>query len=160
MPKFFTYLFLLLFFSFPVSAEIYKWVDKQGKAHFTDKLPTNKKTEEITLKINTYSAVQVKPLVERLGRKDKVVIYSTTRCGYCKKAKKYFRKNNIAYVDYDVEKSRTGKRDYKLLKGKAVPIIIIGDKRMNGFSATRFEAVYQKYLKEKKAKIAEKNEQS
>ncbi|MFQ5471132.1 MAG: hypothetical protein ACE5EH_12685 [Gammaproteobacteria bacterium] len=33
----------------------------------------------------------------------------------------------------------SGKRDYKLLHGKAVPIIIVGDKRMNGFTAARFD---------------------
>ncbi len=101
-------------------AEIYKWVDERGNAHFTDKPPSNKKVEEVTVKINTYSAVQVTPLVERLGKKGKVVMYTATWCGICKKAEKYFRKNKIAYVAYDVEKSRIGKMDFKLLKGRSV----------------------------------------
>ncbi|VAW51659.1 hypothetical protein MNBD_GAMMA06-366 [hydrothermal vent metagenome] len=149
MTKYLTYTLLLLLFSFPVNGEIYKWVDQHGNTHFTDKPPADKKAEEVKLKINTYTAVQITPLVERLGRKDKVVIYTTERCGYCKKAKQYFRDNNIAYIDYDVEKSRTGKRDYKLLKGKAVPIIIVGDKRMNGFSVPRFAKLYKKQMQKK-----------
>jgi len=79
---------ILLLYSFSASAEIYKWVDEHGNAHFTDRPPAGKKTEEVQLKINTYSAVQVTPLVERLSRKNKVVIYTTTWCGVCKKAKK------------------------------------------------------------------------
>lgn len=155
MSKIFVYTLLLLLFSFSANAEIYKWVDEHGNAHFTDKPPANKKTEEIELKINTYSAVEIKPLLQRLGRADKIVIYTTAWCGNCKKAKKYFRKNNIAYVAYDVEKSRSGKRDYKALRGKAVPIIIVGDKRMNGFTASRFDKLYKKQLK-KRAVEAEK----
>ncbi|HHO58645.1 MAG TPA: DUF4124 domain-containing protein, partial [Thiotrichales bacterium] len=106
---------LLIVFS--VSAEIFKWTDEKGNVHFTDKPPANRKTEQLELKVNTYTAVEITPLLERLGRTDKVVIYTTSWCGICKKAKKYFRKHNIAYVAYDVEKSTIGKRDYKQLKG-------------------------------------------
>lgn len=159
MSRIFAFTLLLLLCNHSVYAEIYKWVDEHGKAHFTDKPPTGKKTEEIELKINTYSAVEIKPLLERLGRTDKVVIYTTAWCGICKKAKKYFRKNNIAYVAYDVEKSRNGKRDYKALRGKAVPIIIVGDKRMNGFTASRFDKLYKEQT-EKKAADAKKAEKT
>jgi hypothetical protein len=62
-------------------------------------------------------------------------------------------------VAYDVEKSRTGKRDYKALHGKAVPIIIVGDKRMNGFTASRFDKLYKEQM-EKKAADAEKAEKA
>ncbi len=155
MSKISIFTLLLLLCSYSVHAEIYKWVDEHGKAHFTDKPPTGKKTEEIELKINTYSAVKIKPLLERLGRTDKIVIYTTAWCGICKKAKKYFRKNNIAYIAYDIEKSRIGKRDYKALRGRAVPIIIVGNKRMNGFTASRFNKLYKEQM-EKNAANSEK----
>lgn len=106
--------------------------------------------EEVTLKINTYTSVEIKPLVERLGRTDRVVMYSAEWCGICTRAKKYFRKNNIAYISYDIEKSRTGKMDFKRLRGKSVPIIIVGDKRMNGFTAARFDQLYKKQNEIKK----------
>jgi len=146
------FLFSIIIFllSMSVNAEIFKWVDDKGKTHFTDKPPPGKKAEEIKLKINTYTAVQVTPLLERLGRSNKVVIYTTEWCGICQKAKKYFNNNNIAYVAYDVEKSRTGKRDYKLLRGKAVPILIVGNQRMNGFSVAKFQKIYQQQQRQKK----------
>lgn len=73
--------------------------------HFTDNPPVDKNSEQLELKINTYSAVEVTPLVERLSKTGKVVIYSTDRCGICKKAKEYFKSNGIVYVDYDVKKA-------------------------------------------------------
>ncbi len=66
----------LLSVSFPLNAEIYKWIDKNGKAHFTDTPPANQQVEEVEVKVNSYTAVEIKPLEKRLGRKDKVVLYS------------------------------------------------------------------------------------
>lgn len=140
---------LLFLASFSVNGEIYKWVDDKGKMHFTDNPPSNKKVEEVKLKINSYTAVEVTSLVERLGRPDKVVIYTADWCVYCKQAIQYFKDNNITFVDYDIKKSRTGKIDYKLLRGTGVPIIIVGNKRMNGFSVSGFDQLYQEQLKKK-----------
>ncbi len=140
-------LICLLSVSMTASAEIYRWTDEKGKMHFTDSPPTGKQVEEVEVKVNTYSAVEITPLIERLGRKDKVVMYTAAWCGICKKAKKHFQKNGIDYVTYDVEKSRSGKRDYKLLKARSVPIIIIGDKRMNGFNPAKFDRLYAQQMK-------------
>ncbi|HEX5636349.1 MAG TPA: glutaredoxin domain-containing protein [Gammaproteobacteria bacterium] len=130
-------------------AEIYKWVDEQGNQHFTDAPPDGIKTEAVDLKINTYTAVEITPLLERLGRDDKVVIYTAAWCGVCTKAKQYFRDRNIPYVAYDVEKSPTGRVDFKSLRGKSVPILIVGNKRMNGFTAETFDKLYQQEMLEK-----------
>ena len=139
----------LLSVNIMASAEIYRWTDEQGKIHFTDSPPAGKQVEEVEVKTNTYSAVEITPLIERLGRKNKVVMYTAAWCGICKKAKKHFHKNSIGYVAYDVEKSRTGKRDYKLLKARSIPIIIIGDKRMNGFTPAKFDKLYAQQMKKK-----------
>ena len=134
-----------------VNGEIYKWVDEAGKVHFTDSPPDDRKTEKVELRINTYASVEIKPLIERLGKKDKVVMYSAAWCRMCKKAKNYFRENDVPYVSYDVEKSRTGKMDFKLLRGKSIPIIIVGGKRMNGFNAAKFDRLYKDQMKLKES---------
>ena len=132
------------------SAEIYKWVDEHGAAHFTDTPPADAAAETLDLKINTYTAVEITPLLERLGRRDKVVIYTATWCGICNQAKQYFKVNNIPYVAYDVEKSRTGRSDFRLLRSKSVPVILVGGKRMNGFTVARFDALYKQIQEEQK----------
>jgi glutaredoxin len=137
---------LLLITSTTGIAEIYKWTDAQGKIHFTDSPPEGEQAEQVELRINTYTAVEITPLVERLGKEDRVVIYGATWCRICDKAKKYFRENNIPYVSYDVEKSQVGRMDFKLLKGRSVPIIIVGRKRMNGFNVAKFEKLYKEQM--------------
>lgn len=64
----------------------------------------------------------------------RVILLSTTWCGYCKLAKAFLEKNNIAYLDVDVEASQEGQQLYSKLNGKGVPIILIGETRINGFS--------------------------
>ena len=123
-------------------SEIFKWTDENGNIHFGDKPPTEYSTEKVEVKINSYSS----PIITdgpdwKLDRKT-VTMYSTTWCGVCKRAKKYFKANKIPYKEYDVEKSTKGQRDYKKLEGRGVPIILIGDKRMNGFSVARFQALH------------------
>ena len=38
-------------------AEIYKWVDNEGKVYYSDEKPKNKHAEEIKIEVNTYSNV-------------------------------------------------------------------------------------------------------
>ena len=72
----------------------------------------------------------------------RVVIYTTTRCSICKKAKAYFDEQGIGYDEYDVEKDPRGKKDYKRMGGRGVPIILVGSQRMNGFTQKRFDELY------------------
>lgn len=70
-------------------------------------------------------------------------MYSTSWCGYCKKAKQYFKKNNITFTEYNIEKNAKAKREYKKMGATGVPVILVGKKRMNGFSQKGFEAIYR-----------------
>jgi len=132
----------ILLFSISASAEILKWTDSEGKIHFGDRPPAGAETSVVEVRINTYESPNIEAMQEILNPKDKVVIYSAAWCGVCKKAKKYFKANNIQYKDYDIDKSSKGKRDYKKLGAKGVPVILVGDKRLNGFSAGSFESIY------------------
>ena len=136
------FLITTLIFSMSVSAEILKWTDSDGRVHFGDKPPAGAETSIVEVRINTYESPNIEALQEILNPKDKVVMYSAEWCGVCKKAKKYFRANNIPYKDYDIDKSSKGKRDYKKLGAKGVPVILVGKKRLNGFSAATFDSIY------------------
>ena len=55
------------------------------------------------------------PSISHLPENYKVILYSTTWCGYCAKTREYFAENHIQYTDLDVEHSERGRKDYKLL---------------------------------------------
>jgi len=146
--KYFTlgFCLVILLASTGAWAEIYQWTDAQGNTHFGDRPPASSSARSITIDINSYESITVEPfeafVSNRGGGKKTVTMYSTTWCGVCKRARQFFQAQKIPFREYDVEKTEKGRRDYKKLNGRGVPIILVGDKRMNGFSVGRFKGVY------------------
>jgi len=137
-------LLLIIPFAAQLHADIFTWKDAAGRTHFGDRPPTQAQAEPVKLRINTYRSPEIKPLRDVAPASDQqVVMYGTDWCGVCKRAKRYFREKNIPFRQYDVEKSAKGRQDYRRLKGRGVPIILVGNQRINGFSKDRFESIYR-----------------
>jgi glutaredoxin len=145
----------------PAHAEIYTWKDAEGRIHFSDSKPQEYNANEVEVDVdnNVYSPVpipettftpgekkEIKKRTMRKAKRGEVIMYSTEWCGYCGRAKDYFRKKGIAYTEYDIEKSDKAKKEHTALGGGGVPVLLIGTKKgtrlMRGFSEQRFEAIY------------------
>lgn len=162
-------LLLLAAFALPIGdaeAKMYKWVDEDGVTHFTDTPPPDEVAEDSvsTLPTVTYTpppetsagpsrteAVRQEPrrtrpaprTTSRSGRTPKVEMYSTSWCGYCKKAKAFFRGQGVSVTEYDVETNKAAAARMKRLGGgKGVPFVVIGDAKIQGYS----EAAYLQAL--------------
>jgi len=75
-----------------------------------------------------------------VASKPDVIMLGAWWCTYCYQAKKYFQKNNINYCEYDMENTDEGKRLYQASGGGAVPILLIGEYQLNGFSRQQVDA--------------------
>ncbi|MFL0811298.1 MAG: glutaredoxin family protein [Agarilytica sp.] len=139
------YFCLMLFVTRNAFAEMYQWTDNNGKIHFSDQKPDTQNSEILRLDINTYESVGVETpnSGKTSGGTSPVIMYSTAWCGYCKKAKRYFRKKGITFTEYDIEKNRAAKAEYDRIGGSGVPVILVGNKRLNGFSEASFERMYR-----------------
>lgn len=62
-----------------------------------------------------------------------VKMYSTSWCPYCAKAREYFETANIAYSEFDIERSTVANQEYLRLNGRGVPLIVIGQQAIQGF---------------------------
>ena len=149
IPSLIACLALFIFVANPAgSGQLFKWVDDQGQVHYGDNPPENARLKKITGKVSSYTSVSVEDFeydpgnVTERKRSKQVVMYSTSWCGYCKKAALHFRKNNIPFTEHDIEKSEQAAKEYKKLNGRGVPIILIGDQRMNGFNESTFDQIY------------------
>ncbi len=130
---------LLMLVSSPCFAEIYQWVDENGKVQFSDRNPKDQQAQVFeTSEINSYTNVSYESVLGK-NKTDRLVMYSAEWCGVCTRAKSYMRQNNISFVERDIDKSSSAKKAYDRLGGTGVPIFIYGDQRMNGFSAGRIE---------------------
>lgn len=74
-----------------------------------------------------------------IASKPDVIMLGAWWCTYCYQAKKYFQKNNIHYCEYDMEQTEEGKRLYQTTGGGAVPILLIGEYKLSGFSEQQVE---------------------
>lgn len=63
----------------------------------------------------------------------KAVLYSTSTCPYCKEARALLIKNNLKFTEYLIDQDEQSNSDFAELGGKFVPILFIGDRRIEGF---------------------------
>ena len=66
-----------------------------------------------------------------------VVLLSTSTCGYCRQLRGDLAAWGVAYVDVDVESDRKGQLAYDLVNGRGVPILVVGDNVLHGYSPDR-----------------------
>ena len=82
-----------------------------------------------------------------------ISLYSVTWCQNCKEAKKYFSKNNIPFIDHDVEMDvKTLDQLMEKYNSKAVPMIVIGAGKnevvVKGFKPEQFKESLNKFRTE------------
>ena len=127
-------------------ADIFRWVDAKGNVQFGDRPPPSSAAKRIEVEINSYESVSVEAFEafnSGAARGKSVVMYSASWCGVGKRARQFLSQRKIPFQEYDVEKTRKGKKDFAELKGRGVPILLVRGQRMNGFSASRFERLYE-----------------
>lgn len=71
-----------------------------------------------------------------------VQIYTTQTCSECLRAKHYLRANGIAYKEFDVEGDMALRKKFYAIGGKAVPLLFVRGRRMEGFDPTEFNRLY------------------
>ncbi len=75
------------------------------------------------------------------GKKEKVTIYSTEYCPWCKKAKEFFHANKIPFKEVDVGASQKAAKEMVKLSGQnGVPVIKIGKEVIIGFDESRIRS--------------------
>lgn len=63
-----------------------------------------------------------------------VILYATKWCGYCKKTRELFARNNVEYTEYDVEESDAANREFQRLGGRGVPLVVVKGKIFKGYN--------------------------
>jgi len=68
-----------------------------------------------------------------------VVMYTTASCPACVAAKRYLIQRGVRYEERDVERSSDARKEFQSLGGRGVPLIVVGNERMEGFNSQQFE---------------------
>ena len=153
-------LFLVTFLSpasSAVSGEIYKWKDKDGNLVFSDTPPPpginaeiKEFKEDTTERPKTKEYPQRPPnesvREKRLYRDIHVVMYMTSWCPYCVKARNYLLSLNVNLVEYNIERDKN-KRDEMLSKSggsTGVPLIDIEGIIIRGYNPDALKGAVEK----------------
>ena len=140
-----------------VSGEIYKWKDKDGNIVFSDTPPppgvnAEKKEfkEESTEKPKTkeYFPRSTSERVEekRPYRDIYVIMYMTSWCPYCVKAREYLRSLDVNLIEYNIERDKS-KRDEMLSKSggsTGVPLIDVEGIIIRGYNPSALRAAIER----------------
>jgi glutaredoxin len=87
------------------------------------------------------------PVAQASGAQPQVVMYATSWCGYCAKARAYFAQNKIDYVELDVDRDAEAAQINRRLGGGGVPTIMVGDTLVNGFNEQALTEALGPWLK-------------
>ncbi len=136
-------LFALTTAVFPVQAEIYKWIDANGKAHFSDSKTANPASIENVAYLED-KASEPDPADNGDQAAPQVDIYITSWCPYCKKAMAFLHKNNIVFNAYNIEQDIDAATRKKTLDPgySGIPLAVVNGVTIRGFS----DAAYQQAL--------------
>ncbi len=88
--------------------------------------PSLSKEQLITAQNNAQSSANI--------TSQKVILYGTTWCGYCKKTRQFLKENNIAFTEFDIEHSHEGRRRYDAINGNGVPVLEVNNMVIQGYA--------------------------
>ncbi len=70
----------------------------------------------------------------------KVVLFSTSTCSWCRRAKRYFKEHGVPFKEINVERDQQAARDIVRKTGQTgVPVIKIGSSWIVGFDRERID---------------------
>lgn len=73
------------------------------------------------------------------GTASKVIVYGTPTCPYCAKTRAYLREHQIQFADLDITTNDKAIRDFEKLGSRAVPVILVGRRRIDGFNSSAIQ---------------------
>jgi len=114
-------------------AKLYTWVDKNGVTRRTYYPPP---VDQAAKKRQAGQTITK----QRKITSQKVELYVTSWCPYCKKAQNYFRSKGIAFKVYDIEKNKkAAARKKKLDSGRSgVPFAVVNGSYIHGYAPDQY----------------------
>jgi glutaredoxin len=122
----------------PAHAEVYRWVDKDGKVNYSDNPPPEVKADQRKLIDNKVDTDKVSFEANRAAQNAPITLYTSPDCKeFCDNARTLLSKRKVPFS----EKSVSGKESVDALlkltgsKEPRVPVLVVGSKPTEGFEA-------------------------
>ena len=68
-----------------------------------------------------------------------IVMFSTSSCHYCAKARALFDSMNVEWCEKDINKSANDAAVFNKIGGRGVPVTVIGESTIHGYNPDAFK---------------------
>ncbi len=145
MNKGISLLLLALVTTPSLAGEVYRWVDPQGRVHYSDQPPppTAKDSRQLSGKGNVVEVDKQSYDSRQAHARSPVVLYATGSCGVvCDDAKAHLSKRGVQFTVKDPAKDPEIAVELKKLVGAVeVPVVVVGKSHQKGFSAASWDGL-------------------
>jgi glutaredoxin len=122
---------------------VHRWVDKDGKVHYSD-APPPKDAKDATQKRMGGGQVEVENLpyaTQVAMRRNPVVLYTGSACGdACASARELLSRRGVPFSEKDAQNSAADREALKSLVGVLeVPVLVIGENPIKGYGEQEWQ---------------------
>jgi glutaredoxin len=133
---------MVLAFGAQAQSNVYKWVDKKGKVHFSDQPPAEEASNVSQKKLGGgYVQESTLPYATQVAMKrNPVVLYAAPKCGPpCDRGRDLLAARGIPFKERDTT-TKDGAEALQKLGAREVPVLTIGERNMRGYDDDMWQA--------------------
>jgi glutaredoxin len=140
---------VLLAASLGVAAEsMYRWVDKDGRVHYSDKPPAAGESNKVETKKSVtlgVAAPEPSALMRQAATDYPVTLYTQTTCGDpCDSGRNHLKQRGIPFTEKTLATQEDADALRAVVGGKeklTVPVMQVGRKTVTGYSSSQWESL-------------------
>ena len=124
---------------------VYRWIDKDGKVHFSDTAPTDdaKEVSQKRMGGGGDEAAALPYATQVAARRNPVTLYSGNDCGeLCARGRELLDRRGIPYAEKDAQGNPADREALRKLVGSlVVPVLVVGDNKLTGYDEAAWQSV-------------------
>lgn len=122
------------------SAQMYKWVDANGKTHFTEQPPpASAQPAQIKSMTATRAQVELPYALATAVRSHPVTLYTTTPCAGCDLGRAHLKNRGIPFTEKTVNNGSDEEKLKEVGGDGSLPLLLVGSNKVTGFQAARWD---------------------
>ena len=132
---------LALSFALGAHAQVYRWLDENGRLHAGDTPPPSAREVE-KVRVAPTPTEPVEPYALQIARKNNpVTLYSTPKCPLCDRARELLKARGVPFSEKSVVTDQQVEELERIVGRNALPSLVVGTKIQDGFAGSLYEAM-------------------
>jgi len=152
-----TFFFLLAIIVFPLNAqaaELYRWVDADGKVHYTDTRPPSDARDARVTRVpqqavapeETQASATTSYATQQAATNFPVTLYTSPSCAdYCENARKLLNQRGIPFTEKQLQTEEERSAFLQLFNDQdMLPSATVGSRQLSGYEVNMWNALLDK----------------